>query len=668
MFRLVILFVQLAVFANAQVQWADSLVAFSSEYSKTTCSAKEILGPPSVMPQKGSTSCAWSGSKPESEMVDYVELSYKTPQQVQQIIVAEPFNPGAVFEIYLYSVEGKKFKVFQQVPKAVMPLDKGGRLFFIKIAKTPYLVNRLRLVMMNQNVPGYNLIDAIGICTDTMAYEVKIETITDADNVTEPENLGPLVNSSAAELAPLISPDGKILYFTRQNHPNNIANPNTQDIWFSKKNEDASFAMAENIGGPINNAQNNALCSVTPDGQTLMLMNKYLPGDKSENGISLSYRTATGWSFPEALEIKDFYNKSKTGEYCLSANTQSILMAIERNDAIGDKDIYVSHKTADGKWSAPFNLGKTINTAESETSPYLAPDGKTLYFATSGFPGYGSMDMFVSRRLDDSWTNWSRPQNLGPKLNSTGFDAYYSIPASGDYAYFSSNKNSKASSDIFRVKLPQSAKPQAVVLIKGKVVNAKTKEPITAAIKFESLTDSTKIGFARSNPTNGEYSIVLPAGTVYGFLAVKDGFLSVGENLNLEKTSEYKELTINLNLTAIETGAFITLNNLFFDFSKFDIKTENLPELKRLLSLLNLYPNMEIEISGHTDNIGTDQANLLLSSNRAKAVADYLFSKGISKNRIKSVGKGKTMPAADNSTEEGRALNRRIEMKIIKVE
>jgi outer membrane protein OmpA-like peptidoglycan-associated protein len=399
-----------------------------------------------------------------------------------------------------------------------------------------------------------------------------------------------------------------------------------------------------------------------------MLMNKYLPGDKSENGISLSYRTATGWSFPEALEIKDFYNKSKTGEYCLSANTQSILMAVERNDAIGDKDIYVSHKTADGKWSAPINLGETINTAESETSPFLAPDGKTLYFATSGFPGYGSMDMFVSRRLDDSWTNWSRPQNLGPKLNSTGFDAYYSIPASGDYAYFSSNKNSKASSDIFRVKLPQSAKPQAVVLIKGKVVNAKTKEPIAAAIKFESLTDSTKIGFARSNPTNGEYSIVLPAGTVYGFLAVKDGFLSVGENLNLEKTSEYKELTINLNLTAIETGAFITLNNLFFDFSRFDIETENLPELKRLLSLLNLYPNMEIEISGHTDNIGTDQANLLLSSNRAKAVADYLFSKGISKNRIKSVGKGKTMPAADNSTEDGRALNRRIEMKIIKVE
>ncbi len=654
--------------AQVKVQWASELIGFSSELKPSSFGAKEVLGSPSVQPERGQTTCAWATLKPDGELDDFIEVGFAEPQQVSQILVNEPMNPGAIFEIYLYDTNGKKYKVLQQVPKPIMPKDKNGRLFRYNIAQTPYLVKKLRLVLMSQNVPGYNLIDAIGISSDTGAYEVKIETIKDADLVSSPENLGPGVNSSGAELAPLISSDGRMLYFTRVKHPKNVGNPETQDIWYAYIDSTNNFGTAYNVGEPVNNARNNALCAVLPDGQTLMLMNKYLPDGSSENGISISLRTESGWSFPSPIEVEDFYNEHRTGEYALGSDGKTILMAVQRQDAIGEKDIYVSFKKEDGSWAAPMNLGPEINTGDSEIAPFLAADGRTVYFSTGGYPGYGGQDMFVSRRLDDSWKKWSKPLNLGPKLNTSGFDAYYSLPASGNYAYFTSTQSKVGNSDIFRVKLPESAKPEPVVLIRGRVLNAKTNDPLGATIAYESLTSGKQLGTARSHPTTGEYSIVLPSRDVYGFLAEHKGFLSLNENIDLVKINEYKEMRVDLKLTPLEVGAAVRLNNIFFDTNKYNLKPQDELELKRVVKMLQAYPNMQIEISGHTDNVGADQSNLTLSSNRAKAVTDYLVAKGVAKNRLQSIGLGKTKPVSDNKTEEGRAYNRRIEMKVLKVE
>ncbi len=194
---------------------------------------------------------------------------------------------------------------------------------------------------------------------------------------------------------------------------------------------------------------------------------------------------------------------------------------------------------------------------------------------------------------------------MGPKLNSNTFDAYYSIPASGNYAYFTSSANSFGKSDIFRVELPVSAKPDPVILIKGRIYNAKTEEPLEAFVSIESINKGVEVGIARSN-THGEYSIVLPKGDVYGFLGYKMGFLSISQNLDLKDINGYEEIVVDLKLTPLEEGAIIRLNNLFFDYNKYDIKPENELELKRVLSLMKQYPAMEIEISGHTDNIGSD--------------------------------------------------------------
>lgn len=668
LFALSIVFFAMPGFSQLKVQWASELLDFSSQLKTSSYSAKQVLGPPSVVPERGGTACAWAPGKMEREADEYIEVAFAEAQQVRQIVVSEPTNPGAIFEIYLYDTEGKKYKVLQQIPKPIMPRDKGGRLFMHRMELTPYKVKKLRIIMITQNVPGFNQIDAIGISSDTGAVTVAVETIEGADLVSTPENLGEGVNSPGFELAPVISPDGQILYFTRQKHQGNVGNSETQDIWYALKDSNNNFGKAVNIGKPINTANGNALCAALPDGQTLMVMNKYLPNGGSENGISLSVKTTKGWSFPQAINVQDYYNDSKTGEYALAADGKTILMTIERKDAVGDKDIYVSFQQEDGSWSAPMNLGADINTADAEISPFIAADGRTIYFSTTGYPGYGDIDMFVSRRLDDSWTKWSRPLNLGPKINTSGFDAYYSLPASGDYAYFSSSKNSLGLSDIFRVKLPESARPQPVVLIAGKVLNAKTGAPLGAVISYESLASGKQLGVARSNPSSGEYRIVLPSGDAYGFLAKHEGFLSLSENIDLKKIGEYKEMNVDLKLTPIEQGAVIRLNNLFFDSNKFNLKAEDELELNRVLKMLESYPNMQIEISGHTDNVGTDQANLLLSNNRAKSVLDYLSSKGVNKTRLKSVGYGKTKPVSDNTTVEGRAQNRRIEMKILKVE
>lgn len=656
-----------------EIQWASELLDFSTELVhprlQGAYAAKQALGPPSCMPGYGFTQAAWTPSRENFEAPEFIHVAFENPISVAQIVVNQPSNPGAIFEIYLYDTEGKKYKVFQQIPNPIMPQNKGGRLFRHTMEPTPYKVKSLKLVLLTDKVRGNNMIDAIGISKDKTPFEIEPELIEDAEQIGEPESLGLGVNSKGAEIGPLISPDGKILFFTRMNHHENIGYPDRQDIWYSERDSSGGFGKAVNIGKPVNDEGSNAICSVSPDGQSIMVLNKYLPNGKTDRGMSISMRTPKGdWSYPVGLEIEDFYNDSRYGEYSLAADGKTLLLAVQRKDGVGDKDIYVAFRKETGGFGKPINLGSTVNTAEAEISPYLAADGKTLYFSSSGFPGYGGPDMYVTRRLDSTWTNWSRPKNLGPKLNSKSFDAYYSIPADGVYAYFSSYSNTVGESDIFRVKLPASAKPQPVVLIHGTVYNAKTKEPLGAKIQYESLESGEELGLARSHPKTGEYSIVLPNGDIYGFLAELPGYLSVSENIDVKAITDYKELKVDLYLTPIEKDAVIRLNNLFFDFNKYTLQSGARAELYRVAAWMKKYPEMQIEIGGHTDNVGSDANNLALSNSRAKSVVDFLTKNGVDASRLQAKGYGEAVPAADNNTEDGRALNRRIELKILKVE
>jgi outer membrane protein OmpA-like peptidoglycan-associated protein len=468
---------------------------------------------------------------------------------------------------------------------------------------------------------------------------------------------------------PVISPDGKTLYFTRSNHPEDVGyayDAGNEDIWYSTKQLNGRWSTAKNIGPPLNNKYHNFVSSVSPDGNTLLLGNVYLSNGSMEKGVSISHKTNKGWGFPEPLDIQNFYNTANSNEFYLSNDGKTLLMTVQRNDSYGDKDVYVSFLIEGNRFTTPLNLGPVVNSDKGELSPFLAADGVTLYFSSEGHCTYGSADVFKSTRLDDTWTNWTEPENLGPGINTPDWDAYYVLPASGDYAYMVSTHDSYGATDIFRMLLPQKSKPKPVLLVYGKVLDANTKKPIEAKVYYEILPSGKEAGIARSNPSDGEYKITLPAGAIYGVRAEAPGYLAISDNVDATTVDEYKEIEKDLELVPLQVNQAVRLNNIFFDTDKDELRSESFPELDRLVKIMNDNPNMEIQIGGHTDNKGRDEHNRDLSERRAKAVATYLISKNISDTRVTYKGFGKTKPVASNDTEDGRQMNRRVEFIILK--
>jgi outer membrane protein OmpA-like peptidoglycan-associated protein len=261
---------------------------------------------------------------------------------------------------------------------------------------------------------------------------------------------------------------------------------------------------------------------------------------------------------------------------------------------------------------------------------------------------------------------WSEPENLGSTINSSGWDLYYTIPASGDFAYYVSYANTFGAGDIFKIRLPENMRPRPVVLVRGRVLNKKTGEPIEADIAYEDLSTGKELGIARSSPSTGAFKIVLPAGAKYGFRASADGFISVNENIDLTQVAEYTEVNRDLYLVPIEAGSVAQLNNIFFDYDKWNLRPESRFELDRFVEVLVKNPTLRIEIAGHTDSVGSDSYNEKLSDRRAKSVFDYLSTIGkIDVLRMTSHGYGEKRPVATNSTDEGRQLNRRVEIVIL---
>jgi OOP family OmpA-OmpF porin len=476
-------------------------------------------------------------------------------------------------------------------------------------------------------------------------------------------NLGPNINSIFNDFLPIISPDGKTLYFVRSGTSLNTGGEKDQDIWVSEL-IDGAWTKAVNIGAPLNTVGSNGVCSVTPDGNTLLLFGVYNSDGSISAGVSWSHRTSDGWSNPEELKITNFYNLSIYSSYYLSNDKKTLLMSVERQDSYGGLDIYVSFLGQNDIWTEPKNLGSQINTAEDDFSPFLAADSRSLYFATNGRDGYGQSDLFKAIRKNETWESWEEPQNLGKEINTPGKDAYFHIPASGDNGYFASSDNGSKNLDIYQILLPEKAKPEAVIFISGKVMNSRTAEPIEASVFYERLPSGEEAGSARSNPTTGIYKITLPGGYLYGFRAEVPGFISVNDNIDARDVSHYQEIERDLELVPIQKGETVRLNNIFFDYDKFELKEESFPELDRIVVMMNENPEMRIKITGHTDSIGGTSYNLNLSKQRAKAVMDYLISKDIAKKRLSYKGYGKSKPIASNDTEEGREQNRRVEFII----
>ncbi len=495
----------------------------------------------------------------------------------------------------------------------------------------------------------------------------KLNLVKNPNNGHNLENLGQNINSEYHELGPVISPDGNKLYFFKKNHPQNIGGRNqTDDIWFSERTTENTWTKAKNVGYPLNNRESNFVISVGVDNHSLMITNKYNPdGSFKDIGISVATKDSLGkWKVPHDVQINDYYNKNKYVSSSVSSDKKYLISSIESENSNGNMDLYVSQKLDDFTYSKPINLGNVVNTYSNEISPFLAADNKTLYFSSYGHVGFGSADVYITRRLDDSWQHWTEPENLGPEINSPGWEAYFTLPASGEYAYLVSNKASFGLSDIYRIKMVENSKPTPVLLVKGKVLNKKNNFPLASTISIFDLETGTLVGMATSDAKDGNYAIVLQTGKKYGFGAEKNGFYPINENVDVSQLKEYTEIEKNLYLVPLEVGQYIRMNNIFFEYNKSVISKESKSEILNLSKLLKSYSNMTIEIGGHTDDTGSEAFNITLSQARVNAVKTALIALGIENSRLIAKGYGKSKPLVPNITEQQKAQNRRVEFMI----
>lgn len=661
--KIILFFISISCLSSfgQDIQWASKVIAFSTEYMGTKYAADQVLGKPNVYPTGGSSPSAWSPKYNDSKD-EFVKVGFDIPMQIQQVAIYETSKAGSISEVYAYDENGKEYLLasYKPAPNLRMPVIKE-----IKVPLTSYKVAAIKVVLQPKKIGGYPEIDAIAISNAQEKVEIKIDIAQDVVFEGNAERLSDNINTTTySEGVPIITPDGSSLFLCRFNSPSNIGGvEDDNDIWLSNLNSKDEWDVAYNIGRPLNNTSNNFVCSTSPDGNTLLLGNRYLKDGTMGSGASITNRTKTGWEYPTPQEIDGYYNNNSYVSYYMSNSNKVLVMSCEMNDSKGDQDLYVSFRTGENTWSKPLHMGSVLNTSKTDFQPFLAADEKTLYFSSDGHTGFGDADIFVSKRLDDTWTNWSKPMNLGNKINTPNFDNGYTITAKGDYAYFVSSK--AGTMDIYRIKLPVELQPEPVVLIEGKIFDKKTGLPIEANVFYEYLNDGKEAGIARSNPTTGEYKIVLPYGHRYGFRAEAKKYIGINENLDLSEVKEYVEIKRDLYLVPIEVGQIVRLNNIFFDFAKATLKEESFIELNRVVKLMNENPTMKLELSGHTDNVGSDDANLTLSQNRAGSVVAYLNSKGITSDRLVAMGYGENSPVATNETEEGRELNRRVEFKIL---
>jgi outer membrane protein OmpA-like peptidoglycan-associated protein/tetratricopeptide (TPR) repeat protein len=470
-----------------------------------------------------------------------------------------------------------------------------------------------------------------------------------------PQNLGDGVNTSESEYFPSMPIDGSSLIFTRR------LNNFNEDFFASKKNG-KGWDKAFRLTGSINTPENEGAQNISQDGNWLVFTGCNRPDGMGSCDLYISYQTNEGWS--EAINLGNRVNSDQwDSQPCLSPDKRDLYFASRRFGGYGGSDLYVSHLQANGRWSEPENLGPEINTAGDESSPFIHADNQTLYFTSTGLQGYGNEDLFMVRKGPDG--KWGKPENLGYPINTIEHEGTLFIAADGKTAYFASDRSdSKGGLDIYSFELREDIRPAKTLWVKGKVFDQKTTTGLPSTVELIDLASKQTISRVQTDET-GNYLITLPVGKDYAFNVNRRGYLFYSDNYSLKEKSPDSTYQKDIPLQPIEVNAAIVLRNIFFDFSKYELKSESQVELDKVVQLLQENPMIRIQIEGHTDNIGNAADNQKLSENRAKAVVAYLNSKGIALTRLIAKGFGATKPIADNKTEEGRAQNRRTELKVI---
>jgi outer membrane protein OmpA-like peptidoglycan-associated protein/Tfp pilus assembly protein PilF len=471
----------------------------------------------------------------------------------------------------------------------------------------------------------------------------------------KPVNMGPEINTADDEYLPVATADESMLIFTRK--------INNNEDFYKSVNNNGKWQIATYLSDQINTPQyNEGAQSISQDGKYLFFTGCNRPDGMGRCDIYIAQKKGDDWGKP--FDLSAPVNTSGwESQPSISADGRTLYFVSNRKGGYGGYDIWKSTLSKKG-WGEPENLGPNINTAYNEQSPFIHPDDSTLYFCSNGWPGLGNKDLFVSRLDKDG--KWQKPENLGYPINTNGDENGLTLTANGNYAFFASdNLNGYGGYDIYTFELPANVRPHVVTYVKGNVNDAKSKEPLEAAVEIIDLQSNQPVYQDYSSIDEGSFLATLISGKNYGLNISKSGYLFYSENFSLIGHQAKKTFNISVSLSPIELGGKVILKNIFFDTGKFDLEAESKAELLKLIEFLNTNPTVHIEISGHTDNVGRDQINQTLSENRARSVYQYLVTNGITPTRLVYKGYGKTQPIAPNDTEENRAKNRRTEFKVI---
>lgn len=510
------------------------------------------------------------------------------------------------------------------------------------------------------------------------------------------DNLGPNVNTIYPEYSPIITADESMLLFTSR-RPDTYGggtdpedNLYFEDIYVSY-NDGNGWSLAKNVGKPLNTKNNDATVGLSPDGTQLFTFN----GKINNGDIYVSKLKGSEWTSPDDEPLKKFINSEyheTTASFSFDGKTMYFVS--DRPDGFGGHDIWMSQwDKQKNRWGEPRNLGSVINTEYDEEGVYMHPDGRTLYFSSRGHNTMGGFDIFKATLNDDG--TWSKPENIGYPVNTPDDDLFFVMSGSGKHGYYSSVRDDGYGDyDLYMITFRGPEKPpilhnednllanvapvgESVVaekveiktmrltIVKGTIKDAFTNQPIEAQIEIVDNVKNEVISVVSSNSATGKYLVSLPSGRNYGIAVKAEGYLFHSENFDIPAATGYQEIVKDILLNKLQVGQKVVLRNIFFDYGKSTLRPESYVELDRLVNLLNEFPKMRIEISGHTDNRSSLQFNQKLSEARAKAVVDYLISKGISPSRLEYKGYAFLQPIASNDTEEGRQQNRRVEFKVL---
>lgn len=476
----------------------------------------------------------------------------------------------------------------------------------------------------------------------------------------QPRQLDAIVNSFGLQYFPVLTADEQELIFTRRMGP---GPDDDEDLVVSKKDENGNWTTPVSISENINSKFNEGTCTISADGRTLIFTSCI--GRRGYGNCDLFYSRKVGdeWSFP--VNIGPEINSSAwESQPSLSADGRVLYFISDRRGGIGGRDIYVSQKDAEGNWSKAEVMPQPINTPFDEISPFIHVNGRTLFYATNGKPGFGGFDIFRTELTDGKW---EMPVNFGSPVNDHEDQFSLFITADGTRGYYSHEDGTRENSArLYEMTIPEELQiAYRSNFVKGVVKDRKSELPLQSHIELFDLKKDELVSVVESDSVSGQYLMVLTTGSDYALYVTAPNYLFQSLNFNYEDNLNPEPVIIDIILDKTETGATVVLNNIFFDFDQYELKERSITELSKVIRILNDNPNIHVEIGGHTDSDGSAAYNKQLSLKRAQSVVSYLVEKGINRARLSEMGYGADHPIRPNDSDENKQANRRIEFKII---